>query len=151
MYANATNICCDLSADILGLNLEYNNITYLAYDPTITLWTASFYPTNENQVSTYTFSLSSEEPLDNGTSLVFIFPNNYDSTVIPYDKTVYCTSTTLSISNDCTNAVAYEVEIVILQNVVALYKFDITIIGVMNPNYATTGYVDIATRKNGVT
>ena len=45
-------------------------------------------PTNEGEISDYSFSLKSEMAIPEGSSLEFLFPDQFDPLLTTYDKTI---------------------------------------------------------------
>lgn len=87
--------------------------------------------------------MSSADKLNAGECINFVFPENYGQLVIDYTKKLKCSSPTLKI-DPCT-AANRELKICLTEAVEADVRFDISIEGVMNPNYDSFGYIDITT------
>ena len=51
------------------------------------------YPKNEGEISNYEFKLkSTEQVIPAGSKMELIFPDNYDTLLTTYDKTISCSS-----------------------------------------------------------
>lgn len=118
-------------------------IAFLPYEPKITMWKTDWSPRNEVEIADYTFRMSSADQLTKGQCIQFIFPDNYDSGITDYTKVMKCKSETIQFK-----ACTYKdnvAQMCLDQDIPEDEQFDIVLEGVTNPNFGSSGAVDIAT------
>ena len=122
-------------------------ISYIPYEPKITLLASDFWPTNEAELATYFLSISSEDKLDSGTIININFPENYEQLVSEPLKSVSVTSTTVKIKTYAASSSV--LRITLDEDITAEKVVDLLIKGIMNPNSNTLEHISMSTEFNG--
>ena len=130
--------------DVTDIGLK---LTFLYYNPTLTsnsLRPAEFYPQNEGEIASYSFTLNSSADIPAGSQIELQFSSNYDSILSTYDKGITCYS---SILGDIACTVSNgKIIVPITQQISANPNIDLQIKGIMNPNQGSSGSYDIVLR-----
>ena len=119
-----------------------SSITLLPYNPKIRMWTTIFSPKNEGEVAEYDLSITCDEPISNGQSVVFQFPPGYNDILTQTSLSIVCSSPSHPIGV-CTvkNRFLY---IPVLADLAIREQIDFVISGIANPNSGAVYFVDVS-------
>lgn len=137
-----------VTLDTSDSNDPSSKLTFLTYDPKMTLWDFDFWPKNEAEVAKYSLVISSADAIVSGSSINLIFPDNYDQLVVEPQRGLQCYSSKILLGG-CSYGNSM-VQIQVAQLVQPEFIFDLLIDSLENPNYNTFKSVSVSTVYQGL-
>jgi hypothetical protein len=142
-----TTIYDSVNIDQSDINDPSSKVSFIPYEPKLSLVSFNFSPINEAEISNYIIVLSSKEIILKNSIIQIIFSDAFEKAISDPEKSIICASK-LGLINTCT-VVNKIVSFTVLESIGIDKPIDVTISGVMNPNENEDPKISVAIKYNG--